>query len=280
MTFYSPLRYPGGKNKLVNFFKKLIKENSLEGGVYVEPYSGGASIALSLLLEGYVSKVILNDIDRSIYAFWYSVLFKTKELCKLIKKTPVNIKTWKKQKEIQKEKEKYSLLVLGFSTFFLNRTNHSGILNAGVIGGLKQNGEWKINSRYKKANLIERIKNISKYKDKMEIYNYDAIELIKVIKNKLPKKTLFYFDPPYYIKGGKLYLNSYEDKDHEIVARFITNFEGYKWIVTYDNVLFIKNLYSQFKKRIYSLNYSAGYSRKGEEMVVFSQNITPISPII
>ena len=144
---YSPLRYPGGKGKLIKYFKELFTENSLQQGVYFEPYAGGASVALSLLIDSYASRIIINDIDRSIFSFWYSVLNYTEELCKLIKETPLNMKTWRKQKEIQKHKLDAGILELGFSTLFLNRTNRSGILNAGVIGGNKQRGKWKINSR-------------------------------------------------------------------------------------------------------------------------------------
>ncbi|MBA7637991.1 hypothetical protein ES703_45640 [subsurface metagenome] len=279
MAFYSPLRYPGGKNKLSNFFKELIEENSLKGGWYIETYAGGSSVAISLLLEGYVSKIIMNDIDRSIYAFWHSILFETNKLCNMIKKIPVTINTWKKQKKIQKEKEKHSLLKLGFSTFFLNRTNISGIINAGAIGGLKQINLWKIDARYNKENLIKRIKLISKYKNQIEIYNEDAMKFIKIISKKLPKKTLFYFDPPYYVKGKQLYLNFYNDEDHKVVARTISNIKGYKWVITYDNVPFIKKIYSNFKKRVYSLNYSAGHSHKGEEIMIFSKNLIPKPPL-
>ena len=90
MNFYSPLRYPGGKGKLTDFFHAIIEENNLSDGYYVEPYAGGASVALSLLFNEYVSKIIINDFDRSIYAFWFSVLNETRKLCELILKTKVN----------------------------------------------------------------------------------------------------------------------------------------------------------------------------------------------
>ena len=174
MTFYSPLRYPGGKAKLVSYFKKLILDNNLKNGTYIEVYAGGASIALSLLIENYVSKVIINDNDKSIYALWKSILDYPKEFCKMIEINPVDIKNWKIQKQRQKNKDKYDLnkkrdlLALGFSTFFLNRTNRSGIINAGVIGGLNQEGEWKIDARYNKENLISKIKLISRYKNQIK----------------------------------------------------------------------------------------------------------------
>ena len=199
MTLYSPLRYPGGKRKLINYFKEIIIKNNLLGGVYAEPYAGGASIALSLLIDGYVSKIIINDLDLSIYASWSSILNNTDEFCKLIKKTPITVKVWRLQKEIQKNKEKQDILSLGFSTFFLNRTNGLGN-DAGVIGGLDQKGEWKINARYNKKELIKKIRKIAEYKDQIEVYNYDTLTLVRDIKKKLPKNTLTYFDPPYFIR--------------------------------------------------------------------------------
>lgn len=273
MTFYSPLRYPGGKARIANYVRKIFEENSLSDGVYVEPYAGGASVALTLLFEGYASKIIINDKDRSIFAFWDSVLNETDKLCKLIKKTPVNLKTWKVQKEIQKEKETCDLLKLGFSTFFLNRTNFSGIIKAGVIGGQKQEGEWKIDARYNKEDLIYKIKKIASCKHKIEIHNLDTIELINSLKGKLPKKTLFFFDPPYYVKGKDLYLNYYNDEDHKVVSEEMAKITEQKWILTYDNVSFIGNLYDDYRQLDYSLSYSVAKARKGNELMIFSDNI-------
>ena len=278
MTFYSPLRYPGGKGKLAIYFKGLFEINSLKGGIYVEPYVGGASIALSLLIEGYASKAIINDKDKSIFAFWYSVLNYPKELCGLIKKTSVNLNVWKRQKQIQKDKLNQDILTLGFSTFFLNRTNYSGILSAGAIGGKSQKGIWKINVRYNKKDLIKRIKKISLYKNKIELYNMDAVELIKMLKHKLPKKSLFYLDPPYYNKGKELYLNYYLDDDHKQIAKEINKAKKQKWIITYDDVELIKQLYNKNKQIDYSLVYSAGKSKKGKEIMIFSNNLKILNP--
>ena len=273
MNFYTPLRYPGGKGKVADYFKQIFKENLLYDGVYVEPYAGGAAVALSLLFNEYASKIIINDIDRSIYAFWHSVMNETDDFCKLIKDTPVTIDTWDEQKKIQKEKNKHSLLKVGFSTFFLNRTNRSGILNAGIIGGRQQTGRWKIDVRYNKSVLINRIERIALYKNKIELYNSDAVELVKDLRKTLPAKTLFYFDPPYYIKGKDLYLNYYEERDHEQIATEISKVNKQKWIVTYDNVQAIKQLYNNYRQVKYTLNYSAAKATKGEEVMIFSDNI-------
>ncbi|MBA4241437.1 MAG: DNA methyltransferase [Sphingobacteriaceae bacterium] len=273
MEFYSPLRYPGGKGKVSDYFKQVFKDNLLYDGTYVEPYAGGASIALSLLFNEYASKIIINDIDRSIFGFWDSVLNNTEGLCKLIKDTPVTVANWDKQKKIQKEKENNSLLKVGFSTFFLNRTNRSGILKAGMIGGKDQTGEWKIDARYNKKDLISRIERIAQYRDNIDLHNEDAVKLVKRLRKKLPQKTLFYFDPPYYVKGKDLYLNYYGADDHQDIADEISKVEKQKWIVTYDNVSPIRDLYDKYRQVKYSLNYSAAKAAKGEEVMIFSDNI-------
>jgi DNA adenine methylase len=273
MNFYSPLRYPGGKGKIANFIKQIFEKNTLIDGVYVEPYAGGASIALSLLFEEYASKIIINDFDRSIYAFWHSVLYETEKFCTLIDKSPITIENWQKQKIIQQKKETADLLKLGFSTFFLNRTNRSGIIKAGVIGGNNQEGNYKIDARFNKSDLISRIKKIAQYKDRIQLYNLDAIVLIRQIRENLPYKSLIYFDPPYYIKGKDLYVNHYKHEDHILVSEMINGLNEHKWLVSYDNAKEIKTMYKQNKQFEYGLSYSAVNSTKGEEVMFYHKDI-------
>ncbi|SMO79656.1 DNA adenine methylase [Solitalea koreensis] len=273
MDFYSPLRYPGGKGKVAEYFKQIFKENLLYDGVYIEPYAGGASVALSLLFNEYASRIVINDIDRSIFSFWHSVINNTDELCQLIHDTPVTMDVWEQQKIVQKEKEQFGLLEVGFSTFFLNRTNRSGILNAGAIGGRQQLGDWKIDARFNKTDLKKRIERIALYKDKIELHNSDAVQLVNALQKTLPAKSLFYLDPPYYVKGKDLYLNFYQDSDHKQIATEISNVSQQKWIVTYDNVQQIRQLYENFRQVKYTLNYSAAQASKGEEVMIFSDNL-------
>lgn len=273
MKFYSPLRYPGGKNKLAKFIAKICVDNNINGH-YVEPYTGGASVALYLLLEGKVSKITINDFDRSIYAFWHSVLKNTNKLCSLIEKTEINIENWKKARDVQKNKVQAPLLKLGFSTFFLNRTNISGIINAGVIGGIEQKGKYKIDCRFNKQNLINRIKKIAKSKNRIHLYNLDAMELVKKIQ-KLSKnsQTIFYFDPPYYLKGQSLYTNHYQHDDHRDVSKIIMGIKNSQWIVSYDNIPEIKKLYKGFKKIEYSFCHTAHKPKEGREVLFFCRNL-------
>lgn len=269
--FVSPLRYPGGKLKVVGYVKNLMEVNNLVGGTYIEPYAGGASVALTLLFSEYASQIKINDIDRSIYAFWHCVLNETDALCRLVVDTPVNMETWYSQREVQQHKQEVELLDLGFSTFFLNRTNRSGILSGGVIGGKEQTGNFKIDARYNKKDLVERIESIAEYTDRIELTSIDAVELIKSIK-KPSEKTFCYLDPPYYVKGRDLYLNYYNDDDHKAIAKVIKKYKG-KWIISYDAVDFIRKLYKDFRQKEYYLSYSAGNPVKGKEIVVYSDGL-------
>ena len=271
--FNSPLRYPGGKNKLSAFIAKVCIDNNVNGH-YVEPYSGGASVALFLLLENFVNKITINDKDRSIYAFWHSVINKTKKLCELIEKTDITIEEWEKQKEIQKNKNKADLLELGFSTLFLNRTNRSGIINAGVMGGRKQNGNYLIDCRFNKTEIIRRIKRIASRKNDIRLYKKDAIKLIeKIEKEAKDSNIIFYFDPPYFLKGNTLYMNHYKDKDHQRVSEKIKKIKNINWIVSYDNVDEIQELYFGYRKKEYSFKHTAYTSREGKEILFFSENL-------
>ena len=273
--FYSPLRYPGGKSRLAKFIAKVCVDNNINGH-YVEPYAGGASVALYLLIEGYIKKITINDKDKSIYSFWYSVLYRTDEFCNLIENTEINIENWKKQKEIQKNKDQEKdLLKLGFSTFFLNRTNRSGIINAGPIGGKEQNGNYKIDARFNKQKLISRIRKIAKYKDRIILKNFDAIDLIKEIQNQSSNKnTIFYFDPPYYLKGPGLYMNAYKEDDHKKIAEEIKKIKNIRWIVSYDNTPEIIKLYNWVKNKFeFDLTHFAFKTKKGKEVLFVSNQL-------
>ena len=248
MRTLSPLRYPGSKNKTYKYIKHLVEVNSCT--TYIEPFVGGGSVAIKLLLNNDVKKIIINDYDKALYAFWYAVLYETNNLIDLIKKTEITIEEWHRQKEIQKNKEKSeNLLELGFSTLFLNRTNRSGILKAGVIGGLKQEGTYKLDCRFNKEVIIKQ--NITK-----------------------TKNSLTFLDPPYYKRGPELYVNFYDYQNHINLANTIKKtLLNKKWILTYDNSYEINELYKEFNKIEYYLNYSVGKKTTGIEYMFFSNEI-------
>jgi DNA adenine methylase len=271
--FYSPLRYPGGKNKLAGFLAKICIDNDISGH-YVEPYAGGASVALFLLLEGFVNHITINDKDRSIYAFWHSVLNETDALCSLIENTDITTENWIIQKEFQNNKEACSLLQLGFSTLFLNRTNRDGIIKGGVIGGKGQAGEYKLDCRFNKEEIIRKIRLIASRRTNITLYTLDALDLIdKIIEESGNLNTIFYFDPPYYLKASSLYMNYYQKNDHEDVAKKIKSINNVNWIVSYDNHPIIRDLYYPFQRKEYTFNHSAYSSKQGKEILFFSNSI-------
>lgn len=267
----SPLRYPGGKTQLTPFVIDLLRSNDLLNGIYVEPFAGGAGIAWKLLLDNFVSSIWINDIDPAIYSFWASVIRHTDELCELIESTPVTIDEWHKQREVQKCKTS-KIVELGFSTFFLNRTNRSGILKAGVIGGLEQNGNYLLDCRFNKKELLKKIQRIALYKERIKLTKIDAEKFIKVEIKKLPERSLINIDPPYYKQGPGLYCSFYKHEDHENLASAIKQI-AQPWMLTYDDVPEIRSLYSDMPSISKSLNYSAQVKRIGVEYMVFSNKV-------
>ncbi|MCI0470141.1 MAG: DNA adenine methylase [Candidatus Aminicenantes bacterium] len=269
----SPLRYPGGKVVLSDFMMDVILGNNLEGCSYIEPFAGGAGAALTLLFEGIVKNLYLNDADITIAAFWYSALEETEKLLKIIHDTPITIDEWKKQKEILLN-ERADLLKLGFAAFFLNRCNRSGIIySAGPIGGYGQTDSWTIDVRFNKNSLKKRIEKIALHKDKIAISNQDAIDFLKMTAIDVLKTSFIYLDPPYFMNGKKLYMNYYREDDHRKLSDYIRGWRNIHWLMTYDDVEFIHTLYNDYRLFSYSLNYSLHEKRKGEELLIIPPGI-------
>jgi DNA adenine methylase len=271
----SPLRYPGGKSGLSGLLAQFIELNNLQDGIYIEPYAGGAGAGLKLLFSEYVSELILNDADRNIYLFWRSILFDTERFIKLLNDTPISIDEWEKRRQILKNSEVHSELEIAFSTFYLNRCNRSGILYAGPIGGQLQSGKWLLDARFNKVELTRRIEKIALFASRISIHNLDAIDFIK--QHALPlavldNRLLVYLDPPYYSKGSQLYLNYYVAENHVTLANFINNQLGFKWIVSYDDVPQIRQLYSERRITTYSPRYSAHSAKIGKEVIIYCPN--------
>ena len=269
MRSISPLRYPGGKTQVYEFVRELIELNG--STTYIEPYMGGMGIALKLILHNKVDKIMVNDYDKSIYAFWYSVLNYTDNLIHLIETTPISIEEWKNQRRIQDNKNSSKdLLALGFSTLFLNRTNRSGIIKAGVIVGLQQNGNYKLDCRFNKERIIQNIKLIASMREKIKLYNMDAEKFIRLNISKT-KNSFTFFDPPYYAKGPGLYTNFYNHEDHVSLSRTIKkHLKSKNWILTYDVVPEIFQMYNEFRNEKYYLNYSVTKPSKGIEYIFYS----------
>lgn len=279
-THFTPLRYPGGKAKLAGYIKHVLRENQLLDGEYVEPYAGGAGIAIELLLQEYVSRVHINDISKPLYAFWRSVLRHSDELCRMIVGTRLTVASWDRQRQIYNRPADHSAVEYGFATFFLNRTNRSGILNGGIIGGRDQTGPWKIDARYNGTELARRVEEIAKMAHRIRLTRQDALEFLRKGVQLWPSKTLIYLDPPYYVKGHRLYHNFYCHSDHEQVANLILNEAKIQpWIISYDDVPQIRKLYKKTRHITYDIGYSARSARTGSEVMFFRKDLQ-IPPLV
>jgi DNA adenine methylase len=269
----SPLRYPGGKSCLYDLASQILRLNKLELGHYAEPYAGGCGLALKLLYEGHVSDIHVNDLDVAIWSFWHSILNDTDRIVERIRQIPVTVGEWHTQREIHLQCDASDPLSLGFATFFLNRVNRSGIIkDAGVIGGLSQDGNYKIDCRFNKAGLIGRIRRLEKYKKRIHLHNMDALDFMGYCEKSLPLKTLICIDPPYFNKGSSLYTNFYQPSDHASVAKAVLKLNR-PWVLTYDSVPEIQVLYKTKRQFIFDVNYTLQTKRVGTELLIVSKGL-------
>jgi len=272
----SPLRYPGGKACLTDFIDDLVYLNDLQGCPYFEPYAGGAGAALGLLMSGAVSEVFLNDADIRIYSFWQALLSESEQFIDNIQQVPLTMEEWARQREISKNPNIHDLFEVGFSTFYMNRCNRSGILSGGPIGGYQQDGKWRIDVRFNRDNLSARIEALGRLRNSIHISNLDAIDFLKTT---LPRgrgrdKVFVYLDPPYVVKARKLYLNVYEAKNHADLAKYMTSQKTLPWMMSYDDCDLIRNLYSKTcTVQKLPIRYSLQIKRSAEELLITPSTI-------
>lgn len=268
--FCSPLRYPGGKNCIYSFVSNLFYENDLVGIDYAEPFAGGSGLALRLLFNEYVSNIYINDLDTAIFYFWKAVLERNTDLCNWIEEVEVNVNSWNYYKKVQLNKENYDYFEIAKSTFFLNRTNVSGVIKGGIIGGFEQKGKYKIDARFNKNQLIDRFKRINNFRHRIHLSNLNGKDFIKNIDSK-KTPSFIYIDPPYYVKGADLYMNFFKENDHKQLANEIHKIKN-KWMTSYDYNEFILNLYKEQSKFIYTLSQNTS-NRIGNELIIFSKDL-------
>ena len=276
MRHASPLRYPGGKAALVGFLASAINLNNLQGCIYYEPYAGGAGAALGLLKLSAVSEIYLNDADKRIYAFWHSVLYETDRFVERINTTPLTIDEWHCQQRICKDPFSNTQFDLGFAVFFMNRCNRSGVLSgSGPIGGYQQNGKWRLDVRFNRTALAERILKIALLRDRIHLSCKDAIVFLK---NDLPRgktrsKIFVYLDPPYVGNGERLYLNAYLPRDHATLANYMKLQRTLPWIMSYDCSDLVLRLYVHQKIAFLPIRYSLQEKRDARELIISPESL-------
>ena len=275
----SPLRYPGGKSLLSTYISGVLEENLLAGCTFYEPYAGGASVSLDLLRMGFIDKAVLIERDPLVFAFWHSVFNETEALCEAIKACPVTLETWHALQTTKTvddpSKSTHTFLQLGLAGLFFNRTNFSGIIGAGPIGGQAQTSAYKINCRFNKTALIRQIKAAALLAPRVSIHFGDALAFLRKNATKISAGFSFvYIDPPYYTQGRKLYRHHYADADHVALAEYITS-QGYPWLVSYDDHPRIRELYASKQMQPIYLDYKVKSSRTAQELVISNLVIPP-----
>ncbi len=271
MKFDSPLRYPGGKTPLANFLIEVIELNNLVGCSYFEPFAGGAGAALRLLRKGVISELHLNDLDHRITAFWNAVLKEPERFVEAILSVPVSVEEWKRQKGVYLSAETNKPFDVGFSVFYLNRCNRSGIVFGGApIGGYAQSGKWRIDARFYRESLAERVLAIAKKREQIHVTNMDAVPfLIKHLPRGNARKRVFaYLDPPYWSNGDRLYMNFYKDRDHKTLSRYVQQQATLNWVMSYDDTHFVRDLYKTCGIFHLSLQYSLQHRLRAQELLI------------
>ncbi|MFZ6777927.1 DNA adenine methylase [Undibacterium sp. Ji83W] len=271
---YTPLRYPGGKARFAPLIASVMKASGLDGGHYLEPYAGGAGVALFLLFEGVVDQIHINDADPAIAIFWRIATQEPETLIKMISTEQVTMDAWHHWRDVMLGKTPSSDLEKGFATLFMNRTNRSGILKGGVIGGKDQAGIYKVGERFMREELCVRLERIRSHAKQINVYEQDAHQLLLECHRFLPLRSLVYLDPPYYVKGAGLYRNFYKHDDHVKIAKLLASSRFRRpWVVSYDNVVAIHDMYAYAQSVTYGLNYTAQRRYEGSEVMFFSKKI-------
>lgn len=267
----TPLRYPGGKTQLAPFVGELLSANQLQGAHYAEPFAGGAGIAWRLLFSGQVSELWLNDIDPAVYAFWQAAVYNAEALCERIQTAVFTMAEWHRQRSLFRDSATPAL-ARGFAALYMNRTNRSGILDGGAIGGQEQTGNYKMDCRFNKADLCRKVRRMGRYREVVHLSNHDARLHLAQLDKKLPARSLINIDPPYFGKGSELYTNHFQPADHGALAVQVRRLKN-RWMLTYDDAPEIERLYAglpQFRK---GLRYSAQVKRNAQELLVLSPQL-------
>ena len=240
----SPLRYPGGKSRAVATIAGLIPYFD----EFREPFLGGGSVFVYLKQRYPTKKFWINDLYSDLYTFWKIT---QKDADSLIAK----VYEWKKQYTIGKELyhflnsslDKFNDLERAAAFFVYNRITFSGTT---LSGGFSE-GAFK--GRFTES-CVNRLNGLAKTLNDTLITNHDYEELLKTE----GENVFIFLDPPYYsaTKSALYGKNGHLHKsfDHE---RFAGNMKKcqHKWLITYDDSDYIRNLFSFATVAAWNLTY-------------------------
>jgi len=251
---------------------QIRRLNKLGSTAIAEPFAGGAGASLTLLFLEETADIYINDLDKAIYSFWQTLVQEPKCFLRMLSRTRVSMAEWYRQRETYRKNRRVSLPRRGFSAFYLNRCNRSGIImNGGPVGGIKQKGEWKLGARFNKVELRQRIEKIAEFKERIHVSGLDGISFIGSFKNSYP---FFFIDPPYYAKGKTLYLNSLDNNYHRLLGEHLRSMTEANWILTYDDCSEIRRIYRGWANiRPFTLRYAASERRSGKEILIAPKHL-------
>lgn len=252
----SPLRYPGGKSKLIDYVYSQL--NLSKTKLFVEPFAGGASVGLSLLNANIIDKLIINDLDYGIYSLFETIKHDPETLLNKINTyQPTHEDYFKAQENITSGYKNLDCFTSAWSLLLVNRLAYSGIYNANPLGG-KNGSLEELLKRWNPSTLTKRIGSISKMSNKIIVKNMDACELIEEM-YWIDNATLF-VDPPYFEKGKYLYNHHYNKSEHiklnVLLDSLYQGCPGADLILTYDHHEYIKKLYTHPEVKIIKRAYS------------------------
>lgn len=258
----SPLRYPGGKRKLAPFVADLMARCDGRPELFVEPFAGGASVSISLLEADYVDMIALADADPLVGSFW-SVVFSDQAhvLADMVYDARITLEEWLRLRSL----EAAPGIEAAFKCLFLNRTSFSGSLNnvAGPIGGKSQAGDYKIDCRFNRNKLAERILELSRLRHRVRFVRTQTfaktlsdVRRTAVARDR-PSSLFWYLDPPFFAKADRLYRYHFEAEDHVGFAEATAAIPGH-WLLSYDDHPDARRLHGRHPGfAVINLQYSA-----------------------
>lgn len=268
--YLSPLRYPGGKRELAPYLARVARAQIPRVREYAEPFAGGAGAALHLLADELVQVIHINDLNPGIASMWEAVVEQPAEFARRIRQQDANLTAWHAARAIYLDPARQDRFELGFATFLLNRWNRSGIITARPIGGLTQNGHWKIDARFNRDDLAQRVEFIGEYGPRIHVTQLDARDFIARLEREHPA-ALTYIDPPYLSQGEDLYYDSLASDDHATLAKQLRE-SPLRWLLTYDvDIRITRELYPKFRCAEFQIAHTAQKQHVGSEYAIFGR---------
>jgi len=257
----SPLRFPGGKSRACKILDEILKEHFDISSfkTIISPFFGGGSFEF-YLQNKYFLKIIANDKFKPLYNFWYSCKNNKSELCKEL---------YKKIDKIDKDEFKLCRQKINDNNKILDNSINYFILNRCSFSGSTLSGGFSLEASKKRFTIssVDRVNKLNL--ENFDIYNLDFKEFIKKYNS---DGNIFFLDPPYYLEKSNLYGKNgdmHENFDHNELYKCLIETKK-RFLLTYNNCDYIKNLYKDFKIIETNWSYGMNKSKKSSEIVIIS----------